>query len=412
MFGLSKIEWTEGIHLSIDALKTYRLRTVLTTLGIIIGVFVVTVIISVIQGLNHFVSSELSGLGTHTLYISKMPWIIRSTEELVKYRKRKDIRTVHYLALKEKATLALAVAPEYDHSQTVQYRNTSLENVYIIGTTEDYMYTANVFPSTGRFFNELEIKAHRNVCVIGWEVAEKLFKERSPLEAWIKIGSHPFRILGVMAKRGEFFGQSMDAMVFIPYTVFEKYYGTHRSLTITIKPEKPQCMDALIDQIRGILRQARRLGPEEEDDFSINQQSQLLQMYQQMTRILWIIMIAIGSISLLVGGINIMNILLVSVTDRTREIGIRKALGAKKRTILYQFLIESIFISGLGVVIGILLSVGATVLIRKWTPIPVHVSYSIGFLGMAFTLIVGIFFGLYPASKAAQLDPIVALRYE
>jgi putative ABC transport system permease protein len=179
-----------------------------------------------------------------------------------------------------------------------------------------------------------------------------------------------------------------------------------------IKAADASQMDALVDQITGVLRQARGVQPGKPDDFSINQQSQILDFYNRMTQTLWIVLIGIGSISLLVGGIGIMNIMLVSVTERTREIGIRKAIGAKRKVILWQFLLESVFISGMGVTIGILISLGLALLIRAVSPIPVYISTYVLFLGIGFTLVIGLFFGIYPASKAARLDPIVALRYE
>jgi putative ABC transport system permease protein len=412
MSGFSRHELSEGLRIATQALKANRLRTVLTTLGIFIGVIVVTVIISVIQGLNHYVSAEISGLGADTVYISKFPWIIRSWEEFLRYNKRKDLREKHFRFVRDHATLASAVAPDLGAGRTVKYRNESLNNVYLVGTTDAYMACANVAPASGRFFSPAEVELNRNVAVIGAEIAEKLFKDENPLDRRLKIGPHPFTVVGVLEKRGQIFGQSLDATAVIPFTVFQKLYGSQRSLDIQVKPADPQKLDALVDQLTGLMRQARGLAPGRPDDFAINQQGQLLDFYRSMTRTLWIVLIGIGSISLLVGGIGIMNIMLVSVTERTREIGIRKAIGAKKRVILWQFLLESVFISGIGVSIGIAISLGIALLIRASSPIPVYISAQVLWLGIGFTLAIGLFFGLYPASKAARLDPIVALRYE
>ncbi|MBN2200944.1 ABC transporter permease [bacterium] len=412
MAAFSRTELSEGLRIALAALKANRMRTLLTTLGIFIGVIVVTVIISVIQGLNHYVSSEFSSLGANTMYVSKFPWIIRSWEEFLKYQGRKDITEKHYRLLVKNATLAEAVAPDLGTNRTVKYRTESLNNVYITGTTEAYLSCANTVPETGRFFSDSDVDLNRAVCVIGWEVKDKLFKGEDPIDRRVKIGGQPFTVVGVMEKRGNMFGQSMDATAYIPYTAFQKMYGSRRSLDIQIKAADPEKTDALVDQVTGIMRQARGLTPGKPDDFAINQQSQIMDVYNQMTRTLWIVLIGIGSISLLVGGIGIMNIMMVSVSERTREIGIRKAIGAKKRVILWQFLMESIVISGLGVTIGILISLGIALLIRAVSPIPVYISTYVLFLGVGFTLTIGLFFGIYPASKAARLDPIVALRYE
>lgn len=405
-------ELSEGLRIAFQALRANRLRTILTTLGIFIGIIVVTVIISVIQGLNKYVSSEISGLGADTVYISRMPWIIQSYEEYLKYQKRKRITAGQYDALKNQVTLAKAVAPELMTRRMLKYRSRSLERVYITGTSEEYMTTANVLPDRGRFFTSEEVHLRRSVCLIGSEVTEKLFENDDPLGRRIKIGAHPFMVIGILEERGQMFGFSLDNMVLIPYSVFQKVFGSRRSFEINIKASDPKLVDELIDELTGTMRRIRGIEAGRPDDFSINQQSQLMDMYRNMTRVLWIVLIGIGSIALLVGGIGIMNIMLVSVSERTREIGIRKAIGAKRRVIMWQFLIESILISGIGVSIGIGISVGIALLIRSASPIPVNISTWVLFLGIGFTVSIGIFFGIYPASKAARLDPIVALRYE
>jgi putative ABC transport system permease protein len=406
------IEVGEGIRIALQALKANKLRTILTTLGIFIGVIVVTVIISVIQGLNHYISSEISGLGSNTLYISKFPWFITSYEDYLEYRKRKRITKEDYQFVLKHATLADAVAPEIDTRGTVKYRNKSLDRVRIRGTTDGFLTTANALPEMGRFFKLGEVDYRRWICVIGSEVAEGLFEEENPIGKRIKVAARHYMVVGVLKQRGAILGDSQDDMVLIPYTVFQKYYGTRRSVVIQVKSEDPEQMDALIDQLEGVMRRSRSLEAGQENDFAINQQSQLMDIYNNLTGVLWIVLIGIGSISLLVGGIGIMNIMLVSVTERTREIGIRKALGAKKRIIMWQFLVESMFIASIGVTLGVLVSMGLAIVVQSATRIPVHISTWVLFLAVGFTVTIGIFFGLYPASKAARLDPIEALRYE
>ncbi len=405
-------EFGEGIKIALHALSANKLRTVLTTLGIFIGVIVVTVIISVIQGLNHYISGELSGLGSNTLYISKMPWFITSYEKYIEYIKRKDITEDDYKYVLKYANLADAVAPEIDTRGTVKYENKSLDRVRIRGTTDAFMSTANAMPETGRFFTLAEVDYRRPICVIGSEVADGLFKDDNPLGKRIKVASNHYRVVGVLKKRGAILGDSQDDMVLIPYTIFQKQYGSKRSVTIQVKSEDPDRMNDMIDQLEGVMRRSRGLEVDQENNFAINQQSQLMDIYNNLTRVLWIVLIGIGSISLIVGGIGIMNIMLVSVTERTREIGIRKALGAKKRIIMWQFLVESMFISSIGVILGVLVSVGLATLVHSATKLPVHISTWVLFLAVGFTVTIGLFFGLYPASKAARLDPIEALRYE
>ncbi len=405
-------EIAEGLGIAFQALKSNRMRTILTTLGIFIGVVVITVIISVIQGLNTYVKGEISFLGADTVYISRMPWTITDYEEYLEYTKRKRIRENHYEFVKEQTTLSEAVSLEISTRRTVKYRSESIEDVIIVGTSEDYVTTQNVVSEYGRFFTPSEVTFRKNVCVIGYEVASILFKDRDPIGERIKVGANTFSVIGVLEERGQVFGQSLDNMTIIPYSVFEKIYGNRRSFEVQVKARNPDMLEALIDELIGIMRRARSLGAGDLNDFSINQQSQIMDLYNSITQILYIVLIGIGSISLVVGGIGIMNIMLVSVTERTREIGIRKALGAKNRIIMWQFLVESMFVSAIGVTIGILISMGIALIVRSATPIPVNISLWVLFLGIAFTVTIGIFFGLYPASKAARLDPVEALRYE
>jgi putative ABC transport system permease protein len=405
-------EIVEGLNIASGALKSNRMRSVLTTLGIVIGIIVVTVIISVIQGLNKFVGSEISGLGADTIYITRMPWMIQSYEDYMEFQKRKRITDEEFREMSKQVTLAKAVAPTIYTRKVIKYKSKSVDRVLVAGSNDQYMETSNVLPETGRFFSSMETDLRRNVCVIGLDVVEEIFEDEFPVGKRIKIGSHPFLVIGVLEERGELFGESMDNLVVVPYTGFQKYFGSRRSIDIQVKAANPTLLNNLKDELEGVMRRVRGLGVDDENDFSINEQSQLMDMYRNMTSVLWVVLIGIGSIALLVGGIGIMNIMLVSVTERTHEIGIRKSLGAKRRVIMWQFLVESILISSIGVTIGIIISMGIGFLIREVSPIPVNISSSIILLGIIFTVAIGVFFGLYPASKAARLDPIVALRTE
>jgi putative ABC transport system permease protein len=285
-----------------------------------------------------------------------------------------------------------------------------LQNVFLVGTNEAYLETSDVLPEVGRFISALDAAANRDVAVIGTEVAEKLFGQRNPIGQTVRIGPYEFKVIGVLEKQGTFFGHSMDSQVIIPLGSMIKHFGRRRDLSIIVKASDPDRIDDLKGELTGIMRRSRRLGPGEKDNFSINEQSQLMNLYTQITSGVYGAGIVIGGISLLVGGIGIMNIMLVSVTERTHEIGIRKAIGARKGQILRQFLIESALICSVGGVIGIALAWVGGRLISQFLPTTMPLSVAIG--GMIFAALVGIFFGLFPATKAARLDPIVALQRE
>ncbi len=402
------IELWEGVKIALGALWSNKLRAFLTLLGIIIGVTTVIGIFSLTQGLDKSFGNEISSLGSDVLYVQKFPWFSRPNQD--EFRNRRDITMKEVRALKKSATLALAVSPSVGTSRTVRRGNKSLEGVSINGTDEEK--TSNTYPAYGRDLTAIDVTYRRNVCVIGSAVAENLFPGEDPLGKRLKIAGYPFTVVGVLEKQGDLFGMNQDQEIRIPIGVFFKLFGTRRSITIMVKVSDPTIIDDAKEEIRGILRSVRRLEPQEEDDFGINQMDMIMQMYKSLTGALHAAAIGVGAISLLVGGIGIMNIMLVSVTERTREIGIRKALGARKVNLLWQFLIESVTISAVGGLIGVGLGFALGGLVAAISPLPSTVSLWSVLLGIGFSSTVGIFFGLYPASKAARLNPIEALRYE
>ena len=337
----SFVEFWEGIKIALGALRANKLRAALTLLGIIVGVTTVIGIVSLTHGLDDAFGEQISSLGSDVLYVQKFSWFDREGWE--KYRNRKDLTMKEVNALKYYATLATAVSPSVSTRKTVRYGNKSLEGVTVNGTDEEK--TGSTYPAFGRDLSAQDVENRRNVCVIGWEVAEKLFEDEYPVGKRVKIAGHGFKVVGVLEKQGSLFGHSRDQEVRIPIGVFFKIFGRHRWVTITVKVKDPELMDEAKDEIRGILRRVRAVSPDKEDDFSINQMDILMDMYNSLTSALYAAAIGVGAISLLVGGIGIMNIMLVSVTERTREIGIRKAVGAKRRNVLWQFLIESVVIS-------------------------------------------------------------------
>ena len=402
----------EGVRIAFDALRSYKMRSVLTTLGIIIGVTTVITIVALIQGLNKAFSDEVSSIGTDTVFIQKFSWMM-SGDDWFKYRNRPNIKVEEAAQVRNLSQMAVAVAPTLETRRTVKYGEKSVDGVDITGTTADYATTSNIVPENGRFFSDNDVTTNRPVCVLGYEVADKLFGQSDPLGKRVSIGGRKFRVIGVLSKKGSFFDFNMDALAIIPVGAFQSAFGSQRRwVSIEVKVKNPQQIEEAEYELTGIMRRIRKLAPEQENNFAINKQSMLLDMYTQLTSTLWAVAIGVGAISLLVGGIGIMNILLVSVTERTREIGIRKALGARRSDILWQFLIESMMICAIGVAIGIIFAVGAAKLVASTTPIPAAITWWVAFLGLMFVVGIGLFFGIYPASKAARLNPIEALRYE
>ncbi len=401
----------ENLFIALDSLRANKLRSLLTTLGIVIGIMTVIAIISIIQGLNAKVTTELfdTGLGGGILYIQKYPW---ASEDWVKYRKYRNITFKEYDAVDAAATLISGIAPVYNTAATLKYGGKELKLVHVAGSNEQYQDMRNILPVAGRALTRDDISRNRNVVVIGWDVAEKLFGAKNPIGKTLRIGRPAFRIVGVLAKRGSFFDQNLDQMAIIPYGAFHKVFGSRRYLSIMVKVANPERTDQAIDELRAILRRVRKVPFGVDDTFSINKIDVLKDLYDKLTSGLYAAMFGVGAISLLVGGIGIMNIMLVSVIERTREIGIRKALGAKQRDLLIQFLIEAVILSAIGGVIGVGLGFGIAKAVATFLPVPAQVETWSIFLGLGFSTATGIGFGIFPALKAARKHPVEALSYE
>jgi len=400
----------EYIVMAWMALKSHKLRSILTTLGVLIGVTTIITIFTTIQGINEYVMGELSNIGSSTVYVQKFPWVIRG--DFWKYRNRKEVTYKEFEALQKSVRVADYISPQIYSIKTVKYRNEAYERVIVVGTSEQYKDTDNIAPAEGRFLTEMDVYRNHKVCVIGDEVAKNLFKEETALGKRIKIGSDKYRVIGITERQGEVFGQSMDNFVLVPYGSFRRVTSGHRGMMISLSVTDNSRLEDMVDEIRGIMRQSRKIPPDEEDDFAINQQDLLTQTYRDLTGTLFMIVFVIGGISLLVGGIGITNIMLVSVTERTREIGIRKAIGARRRNILSQFIIESIAIASIGGIIGIVLGYFGGSVVLSQMKLTTGVSLAVIMVGFGFSAFTGVVAGFYPAWKAAKMNPIDSLHFE
>ncbi|HEB84027.1 MAG TPA: FtsX-like permease family protein [Bacteroidetes bacterium] len=398
----------EGVQIALSALLSNKTRSLLTTLGIIIGVVTVSLMMMIIQGLNRSFAKQIGFLGSRTVYVERHPWIW--DDDWWRYINRPRLTMEHYEAILKHSRLAEAVAPQLWTRRPMTFRDNSLEGVGVLGTNYEMTIAGNFVPEFGRFLSDTDVRSGRRVCVIGKDIQKELFGTFSPIGRYLRIGAHNYRVVGILEEKGSTFGQSLDNFVMIPITTFIGTYGRHRSVEIAVKAKDGVQLEDLIDELTGIMRRARNLRPKDDNNFSINQQSALESFYKTMTAGIYGAGLVIGGISLLVGGIGIMNIMLVSVTERTWEIGMRKAVGAKTGHIMWQFLVEAMIICMVGGVLGVGLAALASLAIK--TQLPTSLPTWLAFAAVIFSAVVGLIFGLFPAAKAARLDPIVALRQE
>lgn len=402
--------------LSLQSLKSNKLRTMLTILGVVVGIFSIIVIMTIITMLQNSIESGISFLSKNTFQIQKFPAInTGGHEEWKKFRNREDITLEDYYRFEEMMTQAKYTAAQLTAGgKVIKFRNLETNpNSFIVGITEGGMKTNNVTLDHGREIRKTDIDYSNNVCLLGQDIREKLFPNIDPVGLTIKVDNKPLQVIGLMEKMPEFFGQSMDNYIVIPISTFESMYGkTGRSVEITVMSFGKQDYNAAIETAIGYMRTIRKVPPGDENDFDIFSNESLIGQINGITEGIRIGAMVISIIALLAAGVGIMNIMLVSVTERTREIGIRKAVGAKRSNILVQFLIEAIILCLIGGFIGILLGVGVGNLAGSFLNAEAAIPLDWVFIGLTLCVLVGIVFGTYPAYKAANLDPIEALRYE
>lgn len=408
------MSWYEVLRLALDAIWAHKLRSFLTLLGIIIGVASVTAVATVIEGFSEYVTEKVAIYGSGALTVEKAAFQgFADFEKFLRAVQRNpDLTTDDLRALREELTLADEVAAQDGSATDVRYGNTVVPLVGIQGVTANFNDVSTIELAQGRVISPFDEDHHRAVCVLGADVAKELFPRGDAIGKTVKLGRDPYEVIGVAKPLGTFLGQSQDNYVQIPLTTFHKVYGERRSLTLYVRPRRGVPSELVADEIRTILRTRHHLSPRDEDDFSITSDPATQGIFTTLLAIVSAIVLPITSISLIVGGIVIMNIMLVSVTERTREIGIRKSLGARRRDILRQFLAESALLSLIGGIIGLVLAYLVMLVVAHFSGLPVTLPFWAVAMALIVSGSVGLFFGIYPASKAARLDPIQALRAE
>jgi putative ABC transport system permease protein len=404
-------EIREGFGISWAAIRANKLRSVLTTLGIVIGIVTVTLMGTAIEGLNKSFMSSISSLGADVLFVDRYEWFNRSEADWRTMQRRRPLKLEDATQLASQLTLAAAVAPVAETGASVQFQRRNSGRVQVVGTTDQYLPTSGVGISAGYFFSAAEAAGGRPVCVIGTTVASNLFLGDSPLGQRIKIGPQSFDVVGVLERQGSFMGVfNLDNRVIIPIAQFMSVFWNDPNITIQVKANQLAELEEAREEVRYTMRKIRRLEPDEADDFALNQQEQFVSMFRRMAGTIAVIGFFITGLSLFVGGIGIMNIMFVSVAERTREIGIRKAIGAKRRTILLQFLTEAGCICVIGGLIALAIAWPITLGMQKF--MPATMSVTVAGIALGVSLVTGLVSGFLPAWRAARMNPVDALRSE
>jgi putative ABC transport system permease protein len=405
-------EFFESIGISLNAVRANKMRSALATLGIVIGIVTVTLMGAAINGLNQAFIKSISSMGADVFYVSRNEWFNDSDQSWNRSQRRRPIRLHDAELLSQKLNDSVAVAPEIDDEETVKYKTRKADGVEIIGTMEGYLQTSSVGIAQGRFLTAADGESSQPVCIIGNDVVTNLFRGESPLGKRIKVEDQSFEVVGVLEKQGSMLGWSLDNRVIIPIRELIADIWTRSTIDqVDVKAANMGQLDEAREELRQTMRHIRHLRPDQPDDFAINEQDQFVTLFHTMTATIAIIGLFITSLSLFVGGIGIMNIMFVSVVERTREIGVRKALGAKRRAILFQFLIEAACICLLGGLIGLGIAWLATLAVSKWM-FPTSMSGLIVVLALLVSLMTGVISGFLPAWRAARMDPVEALRNE
>ena len=408
------LEISESFNIARSSIMANKGRGTLTALGIIIGIVAVITTMTAANGLKNTFQQSFSSIGSDVLYVSRTPWV--NMGNFMEFRNRKNISLDETEGLANALRGRGVVNPGINTMQNIKFGSETLTNVNILGTTDKQVIVSNITPETGRFLMPFDVAYKKNVAVIGSAIAEALFGETNPLDKKVKLGRYTYRVIGVMEEQGgsSFGGPNFDRRVYIPITTFIKTFGDRggqANFDVAIKAPSHEALADFEFEVIGEMRKVRNLTPTEDDDFAINKLDTLMGAYNNTMGVVLLIGLMVTSISLFVGGVGVMNIMFVSVTERTKEIGIRKAIGARRRSILMQFLFESSVICLIGGVIGIILSAALTYLINA-VLMPASLSPAILVTAIIVSILVGVASGIVPAWRGARLDPIESLRYE
>lgn len=400
----------DTLQLAVGALSAHKLRTTLTLLGLIIGVTSLILVMTLIQGANRYVESKVANLGTDIFQVSKLPLATVDFQEVLKARRHRDLTFDDWHALENRCTHCLAVGGQAMTFGQVRTEVQSIGDVTLRGETANMGWISTLDLTAGRFFTEGEQRAAAQVTVLGAEVAEKLFPKGSPLGKTVRIAGEEFTVIGVNERIGSIFGQEQDSFAIIPLSAFGKLFGLRHSLIFHIKGQPP--LSPVEDEVRVLLRSRRHLAPDARDDFYFATADTYLELWKDFTSAFFLVFLLISSVASIVGGIVIMNITLVSVTERTKEIGVRRSVGATQRDIARQFLVEVLAQCLVGGSVGVALGFGVALALSQFTPFPAAVQPWVALLGLALASTIALVFGVYPAVRAARLDPVIALRSE
>lgn len=410
------VDVAESAYMAVDTVRTNKLRSSLTILGVMVGVVTVMFMVSIIQGLNKSFAAQIESLGSNTIWATKFDPSIghQPTDEEVH---RAELTLEDADAIRSEAPSVADTSPFYRKiAETVRYRENQTDTPILLGVTPHYEFVMSSYIGYGRFISDLDVEQRANVCILGRDVVKALFNYQDPLDKEVKIAGRPFKVIGVMEPLGQILGQSRDNQVYVPVTTFQKYYPQfdfpETIFGIFVRPQNRAYVQKAIDEITDILRRRRQIKQGEPNNFGISSQDALLDVYNQLTGATYLVLTAVSAVALMIGGIGVMNIMLVSVTERTKEIGLRKAVGATRLNILTQFLIEAVMLTAIGGFLGLALGEMASLLMNKYSPLPAYVPAWAIAVGIGISASVGIIFGLWPAWKAARLDPIESLRYE
>jgi putative ABC transport system permease protein len=406
-------QFLEAAGIALDAIWSNKLRSFMTVLGNIVAVTSIIAVVSLVQGMNEYVTNAIvSDVGADNFTIQRMP-IIRTQADEDRVRNNPRLTVTEAAAIRKFSDNIGSISAEVSGGASMSYRNETIDGAQVQGVSPEYINFATYDVERGRLISPVEIASDRPVTIIGWDVADKLFGPIDPIDKTIAIGKGRFRIVGVHKKKGSAFGNSQDNFAIISLGNFQKMFGSRMfGMQLVVKPKSPEVVKAAMDDATVALRIERRLRPKDPDNFGMFTSDTLLGIYETATKGIFAVLIGVVGLSLVVGGIVIMNIMLMVVSERTREIGLRKALGARRRDIVWQILTESTTLSLIGGMVGTALGFAVAFGVEAFTPLPAAIETWSVALGIGMTATVGLFFGLYPAMRAAALDPIEALRRE